>query len=210
MFFFFNDPATTEIYTLSLHDALPISLPILVPLADLRGLSRQVTVRAYQYGGGLCELFTPTNGALLAILAAAQVRYEDWLRFALPLLLTLFFLSSRRRHTRFDCDWSYVCSSDLRAFARCAKHSWTRNWRLNKSITSMHTPARLSSMTALRRRRSNKCLANMPSESLSAERKVITHIRWALPAPSRRPFAHLRWTENGFRRRSTMEIPILH
>src|SRR2546430_4404873 len=26
-FFFFNDPATTEIYTLSLHDALPISLP---------------------------------------------------------------------------------------------------------------------------------------------------------------------------------------
>src|SRR5438477_6466810 len=28
-FFFFNDPATTEIYTLSLHDALPISDPTL-------------------------------------------------------------------------------------------------------------------------------------------------------------------------------------
>src|SRR5258708_7075144 len=28
LFFFFNDTATTEIYTLSLHDALPISLPI--------------------------------------------------------------------------------------------------------------------------------------------------------------------------------------
>src|SRR5205809_5808875 len=27
LFFFFNDPATTEIYTLSLHDALPISSP---------------------------------------------------------------------------------------------------------------------------------------------------------------------------------------
>ena len=26
IFFFFNDPATTEIYTLSLHDALPISI----------------------------------------------------------------------------------------------------------------------------------------------------------------------------------------
>src|SRR5881227_1587240 len=48
-----------------------LTLPILVPLADLLGLSRQVTVLAYQYGGGLCELFTPTNGALLAILAAA-------------------------------------------------------------------------------------------------------------------------------------------
>ena len=35
-----------------------LTLPILVPLADLLGLSRQVTVLAYQYGGGLCELLT--------------------------------------------------------------------------------------------------------------------------------------------------------
>lgn len=71
-----------------------LTLPILVPLADLLGLSRQVTVLAYQYGGGLCELLTPTNGALMAILAAAQVRYEDWLRFALPLLLVLLALGA--------------------------------------------------------------------------------------------------------------------
>ncbi len=62
-----------------------LTLPILVPLSDLLGLSRQVTVLAYQYGGGLCELLTPTNGALVAILAAAGVRYEHWLKFALPL-----------------------------------------------------------------------------------------------------------------------------
>jgi uncharacterized ion transporter superfamily protein YfcC len=66
-----------------------LTLPILVPLADLLGLSRQVTVLAYQYGGGLCELLTPTNGALMAILAAAGVRYEDWLRFAGPMLAAL-------------------------------------------------------------------------------------------------------------------------
>jgi len=71
-----------------------LTLPILVPLSDLLGLSRQVTVLAYQYGGGLCELLTPTNGALMAILAAAQVRYEDWLRFALPLLLALMVLGA--------------------------------------------------------------------------------------------------------------------
>ena len=71
-----------------------LTLPILVPLADLLGLSRQVTVLAYQYGGGLCELFTPTNGALMAILAAAQVRYEDWLRFAVPRLLGLLALGA--------------------------------------------------------------------------------------------------------------------
>jgi uncharacterized ion transporter superfamily protein YfcC len=66
-----------------------LTLPILVPLADLLGLSRQVVVLAYQYGAGLCELLTPTNGALMAILGAASVRYEAWLRFALPLYLGL-------------------------------------------------------------------------------------------------------------------------
>ena len=71
-----------------------LTLPILVPLSDLLGLSRQVTVLAYQYGGGLSELLTPTNGALMAILAAAGVRYEDWFRFALPLYLLLLGLGA--------------------------------------------------------------------------------------------------------------------
>jgi uncharacterized ion transporter superfamily protein YfcC len=69
-----------------------LTMPLLVPLSDLIGLPRQVTVLAYQYGAGLCELVTPTNGALMAMLAAAGVRYEEWLRFVLPrcgLLLAL-------------------------------------------------------------------------------------------------------------------------
>ncbi len=58
-----------------------LTMPVLVPLSDLLGLSRQVTVLAYQYGAGLCELLTPTNGALMAMLAATGVRYDEWLRF---------------------------------------------------------------------------------------------------------------------------------
>ncbi|HEV8718855.1 MAG TPA: Na+/H+ antiporter NhaC family protein [Candidatus Binatia bacterium] len=69
-----------------------LTLPVLVPLSDLLGLPRQVTVLAYQYGAGLCELLTPTNGALMAILATAGVRYEQWLKFALPLYLALSIL----------------------------------------------------------------------------------------------------------------------
>lgn len=71
-----------------------LTLPLLVPLSDLIGLSRQVTVLAYQYGAGLCEVLTPTNGALMAMLAAAGVRYEDWLRFVLPLWLILGSLAA--------------------------------------------------------------------------------------------------------------------
>jgi uncharacterized ion transporter superfamily protein YfcC len=71
-----------------------LTMPVLVPLSDLLGLSRQVTVLAYHYAAGLCELLTPTNGALMAILAAAGVRYEDWLRFLAPLYLWLFALAA--------------------------------------------------------------------------------------------------------------------
>jgi uncharacterized ion transporter superfamily protein YfcC len=66
-----------------------LTMPVLVPLSDLLGLSRQVTVLAYQFGAGLCEVLTPTNGALMAIVVAARVRYDEWLRFALPLYLGL-------------------------------------------------------------------------------------------------------------------------
>jgi uncharacterized ion transporter superfamily protein YfcC len=70
-----------------------LTMPLLVPLSDLIGLPRQVTVLAYQYGAGLCELVTPTNGALMAMLAAAGVRYEEWLRFVLPIYALLVLLA---------------------------------------------------------------------------------------------------------------------
>jgi uncharacterized ion transporter superfamily protein YfcC len=71
-----------------------LTMPLLVPLSDLIGLSRQVTVLAYQYAVGLCDLLTPTNGALMAMLAAAGVRYEDWFRFAVRLWGCLMVLSA--------------------------------------------------------------------------------------------------------------------
>jgi uncharacterized ion transporter superfamily protein YfcC len=71
-----------------------LTMPVLVPLSDLLGLSRQITVLAYQYGAGLCDLITPTNGALMAILAAGGVRYEEWMRFTAPLYLALVALGA--------------------------------------------------------------------------------------------------------------------
>lgn len=69
-----------------------LTMPVLVPLSDLLGLSRQVTVLAYQYGAGLCDLITPTNGALMAILGIAGVRFEVWFKFAFSVYLALIVL----------------------------------------------------------------------------------------------------------------------
>jgi uncharacterized ion transporter superfamily protein YfcC len=71
-----------------------LTMPVLVPLSDLLELPRQVTILAYQYGGALCDLLTPTNGALIAVLAAAGVRYDDWLRYAVPLFGALMALGA--------------------------------------------------------------------------------------------------------------------
>jgi len=67
-----------------------LTLPILVPLSDLLGLSRQATVTATQYGPGIVGQFLPTDGALMAVLAVAGVRFERWLKFCLPVCAVLF------------------------------------------------------------------------------------------------------------------------
>jgi uncharacterized ion transporter superfamily protein YfcC len=59
-----------------------LTMPLFVPLADLLGLSRHVAVLAYQTGAGLAEMMWPTNGALMAVLLAAGVPYQRWIRFA--------------------------------------------------------------------------------------------------------------------------------
>ena len=59
-----------------------LTMPILVPLSDLIGLSRQTCVLAYQYGAIIGDMFVPTNGALMAILAISGIPYNKWFRFA--------------------------------------------------------------------------------------------------------------------------------
>src|SRR3712207_8141449 len=67
-FFFFNDTATTEIYTLSLHDALPISKQFILPGDTVSGaaldVARAIVRRAERlvvrlaHGGGRSEEHT--------------------------------------------------------------------------------------------------------------------------------------------------------
>jgi uncharacterized ion transporter superfamily protein YfcC len=61
-----------------------LTMPIMAPVADLLGISRDAAVFAFQAGAGLCDLVTPTNGALLAVLLIAKVDYGRWLKFAVP------------------------------------------------------------------------------------------------------------------------------
>src|SRR5580698_5135732 len=75
--FFFNDPATTEIYTLSLHDALPISLPHVAMHYALKPLPLAAVVRTIIAEGGGLDLATSGEIALAASLGVDPARCID-------------------------------------------------------------------------------------------------------------------------------------
>jgi uncharacterized ion transporter superfamily protein YfcC len=64
-----------------------VSLPILAPLGDVLGITRQTNVLAYQLGNGLTNIFTPTQGYFMAALGILKIPWSTWARWLLPLLL---------------------------------------------------------------------------------------------------------------------------
>ena len=71
-----------------------VTMPLMAPLADLLGVTRQTAVFAYQCGDGFSNMIIPTSGTLMAMLLMAEVPYERWLRFALPLVGVLLATSA--------------------------------------------------------------------------------------------------------------------
>ena len=70
-----------------------LTMPILAPLGDLVGISRQLTVLIYQLGDGFSNAMFPTSGVLIACLGIAGVPYGKWLKWIIPLQIILFALS---------------------------------------------------------------------------------------------------------------------
>jgi uncharacterized ion transporter superfamily protein YfcC len=69
-----------------------VTMPILIPLGDILGISRQTMILAFQVGDGLTNLIVPTSGGTLAMLAMAGVSYGRWLRFIFPLIVMIYLL----------------------------------------------------------------------------------------------------------------------
>jgi uncharacterized ion transporter superfamily protein YfcC len=57
------------------------TMPIMVPLADVIGITRQTAVLAYQFGDGFSNTIIPTASTLMATLAMAKISYEIWVQY---------------------------------------------------------------------------------------------------------------------------------
>lgn len=68
-------------------------MPILIPIADLLGINRQIVILIFQIGQGLSCAMVPTLGLLMANLAIGKVPYGIWFKFVYKLFLILAVIS---------------------------------------------------------------------------------------------------------------------
>lgn len=70
-----------------------LTMPIMSPLSDMIGISRQTAVLAFQLGDGLSNMIIPTSGVTMGVLTLANVPYQKWLKWAFPLMAIFFVLA---------------------------------------------------------------------------------------------------------------------
>ena len=70
-----------------------LTMPLLAPLSDLIGISRQTMVLAYQFGDGWTNICIPTSPVTIAVIGLAKISYQKWLKFVWPLIAVWFLMS---------------------------------------------------------------------------------------------------------------------
>ncbi len=71
-----------------------VTMPLMAPIADLTGVSRQIAVLAYQFGDGFTNMIVPTNAVLMGIIGIAGIPYDKWFKFVFPLMVKFWILGS--------------------------------------------------------------------------------------------------------------------
>ena len=70
-----------------------LTMPIMAPLSDLLGISRQTAVLAFQLGDGINNMIIPTSGVTMGVLSISKIPYEKWFKFILPLMVIMYIAS---------------------------------------------------------------------------------------------------------------------
>jgi uncharacterized ion transporter superfamily protein YfcC len=71
-----------------------LTMPIMAPLSDIVGVSRQIAVLAYQMGSGFVDAFTPCSASLIGVLGVARIDWMKWAKFQIKMQGFFFLLGS--------------------------------------------------------------------------------------------------------------------
>ena len=69
-----------------------LTIPMMAEFSDMIGVSRQLTVLAFQFGDGFTNMITPASGVLIGCLGIAHIPYSKWLKFFFPFLCVLLII----------------------------------------------------------------------------------------------------------------------
>ncbi len=69
------------------------TLPVMVPVGEVLGMTRQSTIFAFQVGDGVSNLINPAHGGIVAMLSMCRIPFDKWLRFIFPLFIILLLVS---------------------------------------------------------------------------------------------------------------------
>lgn len=78
--------AVTNFFIPSGSGQAAATMPLMTPLADVLGLTRQTAVLAFQFGDGFTNNIIPTSSVLMGSLSVAKIPYERWLKYVAPLM----------------------------------------------------------------------------------------------------------------------------
>lgn len=76
-----------ELFISSASGQASVTLPIMMNLADISGITRQTAVLAFQFGDGFANIISPTAGVLMAALVLGDVDWKRWVKFIYPLVI---------------------------------------------------------------------------------------------------------------------------
>lgn len=71
-----------------------LTMPIMAPLADLVGVSRQIAVLAFQMGAGFVDAFTPVSASLIGVLGVARLDWGKWAKFQIKMQAFFFLMGT--------------------------------------------------------------------------------------------------------------------
>lgn len=92
--FMFTFQSVFNFFVTSGSGQAALTMPLMAPLGDLVGVSRQVSVLAFQLGDGFTNVIVPTSASLMGTLGVCRVDWGDWARFCWRFMLLLFVMAS--------------------------------------------------------------------------------------------------------------------
>lgn len=85
--------ATINFFVHSASGQAMLTMPVMAPLSDVLGISRQIAVLAFQFGEGWINPILPTSGVTMGVLGLAGIPWNKWFKWMLPVQIVFLILA---------------------------------------------------------------------------------------------------------------------